>query len=111
MTTITNADHRRWQYAALDVLGAITADAVALPPLAWRVATTAQLQGEPDSGTPADRLATLTEWARHLGIDLTERTGPDGAVTRHGHTERTAKNGKSVTIGLYLRSWPDDDES
>nr|WP_011324933.1 hypothetical protein [Streptomyces venezuelae]CAJ32332.1 hypothetical protein [Streptomyces venezuelae] len=110
MTTITTTDRRRWQYAALDVLGTITADAAELPPLTWHVATTAQLQGEPDSGAPADRLATLKQWSRHLDIDLTERPGPDGVVTYNGHTEHTAKNGKSVKIGLYLRFWPDPDE-
>ncbi|ALU98548.1 hypothetical protein [Streptomyces globisporus] len=103
---ITDTDRRRWQYAAINVLSTITeAD---LSPITWRVATTAQLQGEPPSGTRPERLAALTAWADHLGIELTARPDSDGEVTYHGRTERTAKNGKSVTVSLYLRSWPDE---
>ncbi|MFB7032228.1 MULTISPECIES: hypothetical protein [unclassified Streptomyces] len=110
MTAITVSDRRRWQWAALDVLGTITADAPALAPLNWTVFATAQLMGEPDVGATADRLDTLRQWARHLGIDMTERPGLDGVVTHHGSTELTAKNGKSVTVALHLRTWPDEDE-
>lgn len=109
MSAITSTDLRRWQYAAIDVLTRITGDAPpTLSPINWRVATTAQLQGEAPSGTHAERLTAITAWADHLGIDLAARPGGDGAVTYHGRTERTAKNGKSVTIQLYLRSWPDE---
>lgn len=109
MTAITSTDLRRWQYAAISVLTTLTDKAPpTLSPINWRVATTAQLQGEPPSGTHTERLAALTEWADHLGIDLTARPGTDGLVTYHGRTERTAKNGKSVTVSLYLRSWPDE---
>lgn len=109
MTVITSTDLRRWQYAAINVLTTITDKAPpTLSPINWRVATTAQLQGEAPSGTHAERLAAITEWAEHLDIDLEARSGGDGMVTYHGRTERTAKNGKSVTVSLYLRSWPDE---
>ncbi|WP_030753204.1 hypothetical protein [Streptomyces sp. NRRL S-31] len=109
MTEITTTDLRRWQYAAINVLTQITGDAPPdLSPITWRVATTAQLQGEPGSGTRTERLASLRAWADHLGITLKDRPGTDGLVSYHGTTERTAKNGKSVTISLHLRDWPDN---
>ncbi|KOG25962.1 hypothetical protein ADK35_08025 [Streptomyces viridochromogenes] len=109
MTAITDSDLRRWQFAAINVLSAITDDARDLPPITWKVATTAQLQGEPGSGTRSERMTALGAWADHLGIALEERPGSDGLVTYYGHTERTAKNGKSVTVSLYMRVWPDED--
>ncbi|MFJ1840015.1 hypothetical protein ACIOJ9_39950 [Streptomyces sp. NPDC088175] len=107
--TITTSDLRRWQYAAIDVLGTITTDASPdLWPITWRVSTTAQIQGEPGSGPRDERVATLREWAAYLGIELGERPGTDGLVTYHGRTERTAKNGTGVTVSLYMRVWPDE---
>ncbi|MFJ9188958.1 hypothetical protein ACIRQO_38625 [Streptomyces anulatus] len=112
MTAITSTDLRRWQYAAINVLTTLTDKAPpTLSPINWRVATTAQLQGEAPSGTHTERLTAITEWADHLDIELTARPGRDGEVTYHGRTERTAKNGKSVTIQLYLRTWPDLDDA
>lgn len=109
MSEITVTDLRRWQYAAISVLVQITGEAPRdLSPITWRVATTAQLQGEPGSGTRTERLATLRAWADHLGITLTERPGSDGLITHHGHTERIATNGKSVTVSLSMRAWPDE---
>jgi hypothetical protein len=108
MTEITTTDLRRWQYAAINVLSTITDEARDLSPITWRVATTAQLQGEPGSGTRTERMTALGEWADYLGIELEERPGADGLVTYYGRTERTAKNGKSVTVSLYMRVWPDE---
>jgi len=110
MTEITTTDLRRWQYAAINVLGTITADASPdLWPITWRVSTTAQIQGEPPSGPRDERIATLREWAAHLDIDLEERPGTDDLmVTYFGRTERTAKNGKAVTITLHMRVWLDE---
>jgi len=107
---ITTADHRRWQYAAISVLAALTDAAPRdLSPITWRVATTAQLQGEPASGTRTERMTELREWAAYLGIELEARPGGDGLVTYYGRTERTARNGKSVTVSLHMRVWPDED--
>ncbi len=107
--TATSTDQRRWQYAAINVLTTLTDKAPpTLSPINYDVATTAQLQGEAPSGTHTERLTAITEWAEYLDIDLTARPGGDGMVTYHGRTERTAKNGKSVTIQLYLRTWPDE---
>lgn len=100
---ITPNDMRRWQWAATQVLMDLITGAPDLTPLTWKIGTTARLQGSAPSGTCTERLAWLTAWADHLGIDLTARPGPDGMTTYQGRTERIATTGKTVQVGLYDR--------
>lgn len=110
MTEITNTDMRRWQWAAVQVLTELIDEAPAdLTPLNWKVGTTARIQGSADSGTTTERRAWLIAWADHLGIDLTERHGPDGMTTYQGRTDRKATNGKTVQVALYDRMFTEED--
>ena len=106
---ITDTDIRRWQYAAIEVLTDITADARGITPITWQVSVTAQIQGEPGSGTHSERMASLWAWSDHLGITMRQLPGSDGLVTYWGRTERTARNGMPVSVSLYMRVWPEED--
>jgi hypothetical protein len=106
MTEITSTDLRRWQWAAVSVLQELITEAADLTPIRWSVGATAHLQGTPGSGTHTERRAWLEAWAAHLGIELKTRES-GGAITRQGHTERTAPNGKAVRIQLYDRALTD----
>lgn len=86
----TNSDVSRWQQRSHKALGEFLAHAVKadLPPLAWTIAdVTGALVGNATSlaATSKSQRAAVEMWARHLGVEVKERTGRDGVVHLNAH--------------------------
>ncbi|WP_345645804.1 hypothetical protein [Streptomyces tremellae] len=83
--TATNRDVTRWQQRSHKAIGEFLAHAAktGLPPLTWIIASgTGAITGEASVllSSPAEQRAAVEAWARHLGAQVHERTGPDGVT-------------------------------